>query len=44
MDLASYRQQLNLLDSNSEVERYLIEHVEPKSPSFNILLWWKVNS
>ncbi|KAB1205139.1 putative AC transposase [Morella rubra] len=42
--LSAYRQQQNLLNNKSEVERYLIEDVEPKVPGFDILLWWKVNS
>ena len=42
--LSTYQQQQNLLDSKSEVERCLIEDVEPRASGFDILLWWKVNS
>ncbi|KAL5579325.1 hypothetical protein UlMin_011767 [Ulmus minor] len=34
-----------VLESCNEVEKYLgDENVNPLTPSFNILLWWKVNS
>ena len=43
-DFDEYRRSQTALDSKSEVERYLMESVEAKSPTFDILMWWKVNS
>ncbi|XP_042990220.1 zinc finger BED domain-containing protein RICESLEEPER 1-like [Carya illinoinensis] len=34
----------SLMDSKSELERYLLENIEIPTGSFDILIWWKVNS
>ena len=44
MEFTQFKAQQNLLDSKSEVERYLMEDIEPKDPNFDILNWWRVNA
>jgi hypothetical protein len=43
-EFLGFKAHQNLLDSKSEVERYLMEDVEPKDPNFDILNWWRVNA
>ena len=44
LEFTQFKAQQNLLDSKSEVERYLMEDIEPKDPNFDILNWWRVNA
>ncbi|KAL5567875.1 hypothetical protein UlMin_024450 [Ulmus minor] len=40
-----HQEEHSVLESCNEVEKYLgDENVDPLTPSFDILLWWKVNS
>jgi hypothetical protein len=40
----SFRESRNLMNSKSEIDQYYLEDVEKRSPNFDILNWWKVNS
>ncbi|XP_041009356.1 uncharacterized protein LOC121253405 [Juglans microcarpa x Juglans regia] len=45
--MAEFKQQLQLkdsLESKSELDRYLAERCEDENDSFDLLIWWKVNS
>lgn len=40
----SFRASRNLMQCKTEIEQYFLEDVETPSESFDILMWWKVNS
>jgi hypothetical protein len=43
-DFHSFRAGGNLMQCRIEIEQYFVEDVETPSETFDILMWWKVNS
>jgi hypothetical protein len=43
-DFHTFRARRNLMLARTEIEKYYVEGVETPSKSFDILMWWNVNS
>jgi len=43
-DFHSFRARKNLMLARTEIEKYFAEDVETPNETFDILMWWKINS
>jgi hypothetical protein len=43
-DIHSFWASRNLMHCQTEIDQYFVEDVETPSETFDILMWWKVNS
>jgi hypothetical protein len=43
-DFHTFQARINLMLARIEIEKYYVEDVETPSQSFDILIWWNVNS